>query len=140
MAKTIPLSELSGSGATRELHETIRQFNETTTKQTRQLLILTWVIAVLTTIMTIGVGLQIYLAWKAFAIDWQGSVAVAKLIVLLTSIDFGRACQGMRPLSLNRCLLLKKLDDGAGWHLDPLSLEDRFWFRRLARASCLEFI
>lgn len=61
----VPLSEWSGSGATRELHETIKQFNDATTKQTRQMLILTWVIAILTAIMAIGVGVQIYLAWKA---------------------------------------------------------------------------
>jgi len=61
----IPLSEWSGSGATRELHETIKAFNEASAKQTRQLLILTWVIAVLTTTMTIGLGIQIWLAIKA---------------------------------------------------------------------------
>jgi hypothetical protein len=61
----IPLSEWSGSGATRELHETIERFNAETAKQTRQLLILTWVIAVLTAVMVVGLFVQIYLAWRA---------------------------------------------------------------------------
>jgi hypothetical protein len=58
----IPLSQWNGSDATMQLEETIKKFNEETSRQTRQLLILTWVIAALTFIMTIGVGLQIYLA------------------------------------------------------------------------------
>ncbi len=61
----IPLSEWSGSGATRELHETTKKFTEATSTQTRQLLILTWVIAVLTAVMAVGVGVQIHLAWRA---------------------------------------------------------------------------
>jgi len=62
MTGGIPLSEWSGSGATKQLEETIKKFNEETSRQTRQLLILTWVIAILTFVMTVGVGLQIYLA------------------------------------------------------------------------------
>jgi uncharacterized membrane protein len=65
MANGIPLSEWSGSGATRELHESIREFNQQTARQTRQLIVLTWVIAVLTAIMTLGVAVQIVLAFKA---------------------------------------------------------------------------
>jgi hypothetical protein len=65
MPDGIPLSEWSGSGATRELLETIERFNVETAKQTRQLLILTWVIAVLTAVMVIGLFVQIYLAWRA---------------------------------------------------------------------------
>jgi ActR/RegA family two-component response regulator len=61
----VSLSELSGSGATRELHQTIKEFNAKTSQQTHQLLVLTWVIAILTAVMAVGVGVQIYLAWKA---------------------------------------------------------------------------
>ena len=64
MPPNIPLSEWSGSGATRELHETIKAFNDASNRQTKQLLILTWVIAFLTAIMTIGVGVQIWLATR----------------------------------------------------------------------------
>ena len=72
MSGGIPLSEWSGSGATRELHETIERFNVETAKQTRQLLILTRVIAALTAIIALltlvmvgGLFVQIYLAWRA---------------------------------------------------------------------------
>lgn len=58
----IPLSEWSGSGATRELEQTIREFNAQSSRQTRQLLVLTWVIAALTFVMTIGVAMQIYIS------------------------------------------------------------------------------
>jgi len=65
----IPVEEWSGSGATRELQETIRQFNEQASRQTRQLVVLTWVIAGLTLViavltfgMTVGVVVQICLA------------------------------------------------------------------------------
>ena len=56
----IPLSEWSGSGATRELHETIKSFNEVTTRQTTWLLRLTWAITALTLVMTIAVLVQVY--------------------------------------------------------------------------------
>lgn len=58
----VPLSEWSGSGATRELHETIRKFNEVTSRQTEEILKLTRVIAWLTFVMSIGLAIQIYLA------------------------------------------------------------------------------
>lgn len=61
----IPISEWSGSGATKQLEETIKKFNEETSKQTRQLLILTWVMTILTVLMTIGVVIQIYLAIRS---------------------------------------------------------------------------
>jgi hypothetical protein len=64
LASNIPLSEWSGSGATRELHESIKAFNTASARQTRQLLILTWVIVVLTAVMVIGLGVQIWLANK----------------------------------------------------------------------------
>ncbi|MEW6246646.1 MAG: hypothetical protein AB1555_08050 [Nitrospirota bacterium] len=60
----IPLSEWSGSGATRELHETIRNFNEVASRQTQEIVILTRVLAFLTFVMTIGLIFQIYLAWR----------------------------------------------------------------------------
>jgi len=58
----IPLSQWSGSGATDELRKVIIEFNEQSSKQTRQLMVLTWVIAGLTFIMTVGVGVQIWYA------------------------------------------------------------------------------
>jgi len=61
----IPLSEWSGSEATRQLEETLKKFNEETSKQTRQLLVLTWVMTILTVLMTIGVVIQIYLALQS---------------------------------------------------------------------------
>ncbi len=60
----IPLPEWSGSGATRELHETIRKFNEVASRQTNEILKLTRVIALLTIVMTIGLVVQIFLAWR----------------------------------------------------------------------------
>ncbi len=60
----IPLSEWSGSGATRELQATIREFNEKAEKQTRQLVRLTWIIAILTFLMLVAVGVQIALLWQ----------------------------------------------------------------------------
>ena len=55
MADSISLSEWSRSGATKELHDTIKRFNTEASRQTRQLLIQTWVIAALTAIMAVGV-------------------------------------------------------------------------------------
>jgi hypothetical protein len=58
----IPLSEFSGSGATRELHETIRDFNRATGEQTRTIIRLTrWILA-LTVVMTVAVIVQIIVA------------------------------------------------------------------------------
>jgi len=61
----IPLGQWSGSDATKELHDTIKEFNEASTRQTRHLIILTWAIVILTILMLIGLGVQIYLAWIA---------------------------------------------------------------------------
>lgn len=58
----IPLSEWSGSGATRELEATIREFNKTATRQTRTLIHLTWVLAGLTAAMLIAAVFQIAVA------------------------------------------------------------------------------
>jgi hypothetical protein len=58
----IPLGQWSGSDATNALRESIEQFNAKTGRQTRWLLRLTWVIAFLTLVMAIGLGVQIYMA------------------------------------------------------------------------------
>ena len=60
----IPLSEWSGSGATRELHETIKQFNAAAERQTAQMLALTRQIKWLTWAMLLAAAVQIYLAAK----------------------------------------------------------------------------
>ena len=61
---SIPLSEWSGSAATGELHETIKQFNETSKKQTDQIVQLTKVIVWLTVAMLGAVLVQIYIAFR----------------------------------------------------------------------------
>lgn len=60
----IPVDEWSGSGATKALHETINQFTEQSTRQTARLLFLTLAIAVQTGVLVIGLGIQLWLAWK----------------------------------------------------------------------------
>jgi len=57
----IPMGGWSGAGATRELHETIKTFNEGATRQTAKLIQLTWMITVLTGVMVLEVAWQI---WK----------------------------------------------------------------------------
>jgi hypothetical protein len=64
MSGGIPLGQWSGSDATNALHETIQRYQETSSKQTAQMLRLTWAIAVLTFVMLIGLAVQIYLAIK----------------------------------------------------------------------------
>lgn len=59
MANNIPLSEWSGSGATRELLASIQEFNQQAARQTRHLILLTWVIAILTFAMLAAVVVQI---------------------------------------------------------------------------------
>jgi hypothetical protein len=63
----IPIGQWSGSDAVNELHETIKQFNEASSRQTKHLIVLTWAIVVLTIMMLIGLGVQIYLAWMTLA-------------------------------------------------------------------------
>jgi hypothetical protein len=58
----VPLSEWSGSGATRELHETMKQFVATSEKQSAQMIRLTSQLKWLTWAMLIAVFVQIYLA------------------------------------------------------------------------------
>jgi hypothetical protein len=59
-----PIGKWSGSDATRELHETIKTFNAETSRQTRTLIRLTWIIAALTFVMAIEVAWQL---WKGAA-------------------------------------------------------------------------
>ena len=58
----IPLDEWSGAGATKELHKTIVALNEATTKQTNAMVALTWAITIMTFVMMVGVGAQIFIA------------------------------------------------------------------------------
>ena len=60
----ISVGQLSGSDATTALHETIKVYNATATRQTTWLLRLTWAIAGLTALMAVGLGVQIWLAWR----------------------------------------------------------------------------
>lgn len=62
----IPLDQWSGSKATEELHNTIKQFNKISSKQNTRILILTWIIAILTFIMAIAVSIQIWIAIKQY--------------------------------------------------------------------------
>jgi hypothetical protein len=55
----IPLSEWSGSGATRELHETIKLQIEATDRQSKLITRLTWFMAVLAVIQTIAAVFQV---------------------------------------------------------------------------------
>jgi hypothetical protein len=53
-----------GEDAVKELQKTIIEYNQATTRQTNQLIILTWVIAILTFFMFIGLSIQIYIALR----------------------------------------------------------------------------
>ncbi len=55
----IPLGQWSGSDATKALHQSINEFNEVTSKQTRTIIRLTWAILFLTAVMTVAVILQL---------------------------------------------------------------------------------
>ena len=63
-SKGIPIGQWSGSDTTKELTQTIKKFNESSTKQTRQIVILTWVITILTFLMLIGLVVQISIAFS----------------------------------------------------------------------------
>ena len=63
----IPLGEWSGSDAIKALHDTIKDFNTRSARQTKWMLRLTWVIAVLTLVMAFGLGVQIWLALRGCA-------------------------------------------------------------------------
>jgi hypothetical protein len=60
----IPISELSGSGATRELHETVKAFNAVAGRQAQTLIRLTWVIVGLTAVMLVAVCVQVWMALR----------------------------------------------------------------------------
>lgn len=60
----ISMGTWSGSDATRELHQTIREFNEASTRQTSIIVRLTWTLTILTVIMTFLVGVQIWIALR----------------------------------------------------------------------------
>jgi hypothetical protein len=55
----IPLDEWSGSKATKELHETIKKYQEASSRQTQQMIWLTGAIAILTVALLCGLALQI---------------------------------------------------------------------------------
>ena len=55
----IPLGQWSGSDATKALHQSINEFNEVTSKQTRTIIRLTWAILFLTAVMSVAVILQL---------------------------------------------------------------------------------
>jgi 4-hydroxybenzoate polyprenyltransferase len=59
----IPLGKWSGSDATDALHASIKEFNAQSGRQTKQMLRLTWVMAVLTAVMLLGLVIQIYLVF-----------------------------------------------------------------------------
>ena len=65
----IPLKQWSGAGATENLQKIIEKFNETSTKQTREMIVLTRVIVFLTCVMLFAVGYQIYLSVYENKID-----------------------------------------------------------------------
>ena len=60
----IPLDEWSGAGATKELHETIKQFAQASSKQTCHLIRLTWAIVFLSVVMVGAVVVQVVLALR----------------------------------------------------------------------------
>lgn len=60
----ISLSEWSGSSATRELHETIKRFVETSDRQSSEMIRLTAQLKWLTWAMLLAVVVQIYLALR----------------------------------------------------------------------------
>jgi hypothetical protein len=59
----IPLGKWSGSDAVESLHASIKEFNAQSSKQTDQMLRLTWIMAVLTLVMMLGLVVQIYLVF-----------------------------------------------------------------------------
>jgi hypothetical protein len=59
----IPIGQWSGSDETNALHKTIMEHQEISSRQTAQMITLSWVITTLTFVMLIGLGVQIWLAW-----------------------------------------------------------------------------
>jgi hypothetical protein len=58
----IPIGQWSGSDATNALREVMEKYQAESSKQTQQMIVLTRVIAVLTLVMLLGLGAQIFLA------------------------------------------------------------------------------
>lgn len=61
----ISMDEWSGSGATDRLRATIVEFNETTAKQTAQLVRLTKALVILTVLLFVGLVVQVVIALAA---------------------------------------------------------------------------
>ena len=59
----IPLDEWSGSGATKALHASIEKYQAENSVQTQKMVRLTVVITWLTVVLTIGLFVQIWLAF-----------------------------------------------------------------------------
>jgi hypothetical protein len=60
---SVPLDEWSGAGATKALHASIQQYQAESSRQTEKMIRLTWIITGLTVILTIGLFVQIWLAF-----------------------------------------------------------------------------
>jgi len=63
----LPLGQFSGSDATDRLRQAIDEHQEQTGRQTRTIIRLTWAMTILTVVMLIGLGIQIWLAWPVTA-------------------------------------------------------------------------
>ena len=61
----IPLGKWSGSDSTDALHATIKEFVDQSSAQTRTMIRLTVLIALLTGVMLLAVGVQLYLILSA---------------------------------------------------------------------------
>jgi hypothetical protein len=58
----MPLYGPSSKGAVEDLHKTIKEFNDRASRQSDTMIRLTWVIAVLTLLLFLGLLVQIWLA------------------------------------------------------------------------------
>lgn len=58
----VPLGQWSASESTDKLRETIERLNAESERQTKIMVRLTWAIFILTGVMTIGVGVQIFIS------------------------------------------------------------------------------
>ncbi len=58
----VPLDQWSGAYATKDLHETVRNFVNSSDKASRRMLQLTWAIVFLTAVMLLAVITQIVIA------------------------------------------------------------------------------
>jgi hypothetical protein len=59
----IPLNEWSGAAAMKSLHESIDQYQKESSRQTAKMIRLTWIITGLTVVLTLGLFVQIWLAF-----------------------------------------------------------------------------